>query len=197
MTSEIIKTANLSQADGGLYRYRLTRIWDSKNARRVVFVMLNPSTADADVDDPTIRKCMGFARQWNQQLRPGICGQQVREEIQFGGISVVNLFAWRATDPDDLLASPDPIGPDNDDYIRREAFTARAAGSIVVCAWGANRAAELVDPLPVSIPRFVTVSDILRKHGPENGILRIGPLTKDDRPRHPLYLPYSSTLEPL
>ncbi len=210
MTSEIIKTANLSEADGGIYRYRLARIWDHTNHRRVVFVCLNPSTADSEIDDPSVRKMMGFARQWNQQIKRfngGISGQTIRDEPQpFGGIVVVNLFAYRATDPKELLTAADPIGPDNDDYIRREVFAAHQAGSIVVCAWGANRAAELTDqnyscgPRAFNctklVPRYVVIAMLLNKHAPGR-CFRIGPPTKDGHPRHPLYLPYSSTLEPL
>src|SRR5689334_20041621 len=76
--SEIVKSAVLSPC--GLYRYRLTRRWGDGPA--LLFVMLNPSTADATEDDPTIRRCTGFAK---------------REGMP--AIEVVNLFAWRATDP--------------------------------------------------------------------------------------------------
>jgi hypothetical protein len=68
-------------SEDGRYRYRLWRLWDDL-APVMVWVMLNPSTADADLDDPTIRKCIGFAK-----------------ANRHGGIIVVNLFAWRATDP--------------------------------------------------------------------------------------------------
>lgn len=186
--NEITKTANLSQDDGGKYRYRLTRIWDVKNARRVVFVMLNPSTADADVDDPTIRKCMGFARLWGQQ-------KWIQQIGGFGGISVVNLFALRATDPAQLLKDRSPFGPDNDDYIRREVFAASAAGSIVVCAWGANKAAEIIDD-PISCSRRCDhVAHMIRRHGDRINTFRIGPTTKAGHPPHPLYLPYEMPLE--
>src|SRR5262245_19133112 len=83
----------------GLYRYWLTRTWDN-SLRRVCWVMLNPSTADAEQDDPTIRRCVGFARSWGA-----------------GGIIVVNLFAFRASDPKALLRAADPVGPDNDGHI--------------------------------------------------------------------------------
>jgi hypothetical protein len=101
----------------GTYRYRLLRIWDVTRPM-CVFVMLNPSTADASQDDPTIRKCVGFARRWG-------CG----------GIEVVNLFALRATDPREIRRHADPIGPDNDRHIR-EAVT--RPGAIVCLAWGTH-----------------------------------------------------------
>lgn len=103
-------------SDCGTYRYRLTRLWDP-HARPACFVMLNPSTADAKRDDPTIRRCVGFARAWG-------CG----------GIVVVNLFALRATDPAALHAATDPIGPANEGYIRG----AMVEGWPVVAAWGAH-----------------------------------------------------------
>lgn len=85
------------------------------------FVMLNPSTADADIDDPTIRRCMSFAR------REGA-----------GGIVVANQFAFRATEPDDLRKATDAFGPDNENALREVAAEAAATGMPIVCAWGAH-----------------------------------------------------------
>lgn len=103
----------------GEYRYWLTRDTGLLNARNdvAVFVMLNPSTADASADDPTIRRCIAFARSW------GCCG-----------LAVVNLYALRSTSPKNLWGHPDPVGPENDRHI---AEFAQRHGS-VVCAWGAN-----------------------------------------------------------
>lgn len=97
----------------GKYRYLLTRKWDI--GRDLTFVMLNPSTADADIDDPTIRKCIGFAQRFG-----------------YAGLQVVNLFAYRATKPKDCFAAADPIGPDNDEHI----YNVVVASPEVVCAWG-------------------------------------------------------------
>lgn len=102
-----------------VYRYALHRKWDANmfpTPGTVAFVMLNPSTADEREDDPTIRRCIGFARTW------GYCS-----------MTVVNLFALRSTDPAGLLDVADPVGPDNDLAIRDVA----ADAAHVVAAWGA------------------------------------------------------------
>lgn len=111
-TATIKKTAILS--DCRRYRYTLTREWDETRPR-VCWVMLNPSTADADVDDPTIRKCMKFS-----------------QRLGYGGLIVVNLYAFRATDPDDLHDADEPVGKDNVEYIERA--LAQTCGAIA--AWG-------------------------------------------------------------
>lgn len=109
------------------YRYQLTRNMDDlcaqMGAPRLPFLMLNPSTADAALDDPTIRRCKGFA------LRDG-----------YSGIVVVNLYALRSTDPSNLWVHDDPVGPDNDRYLVEVASLHPA----VVCAWGANAPKERV-----------------------------------------------------
>lgn len=82
---------------------------------KVTFVMLNPSTADAVADDPTIRRCIGFAQAWG-----------------FGALEVVNLYAYRATRPAELFAADDPVGPRNNRFVRAAARSA----ALVVAAWG-------------------------------------------------------------
>src|SRR5690606_33929820 len=110
----------------GRYRYSLTRHIPSllRWVRPVTFVMLNPSTADASEDDPTIRRCISFA-----------------ERIGGTELEVLNLFALRATDPKELLEAQrngvDPIGPENDEYLRRI-----SPMSTVIVAWGAHPAAR-------------------------------------------------------
>lgn len=112
------KTASISKS--GIYRYSLTRIWDSTvNALGVV--MLNPSTADASKDDPTIRRCIGFAK------RDG-----------YGGIHVCNLFAYRATKPADLMRATGRVGSHND-HALDTMFMLRPT---VLCAWGAQAGIE-------------------------------------------------------
>jgi len=102
------------------YRYHLWRRWATGPktpdfGRHATFIMLNPSTANADIDDPTIRKCCKFAKRWG-----------------YAGIEVVNLFAWRTIFPRDLYNTLRPIGEHNDETIRAWSF----ASSLVVCAWG-------------------------------------------------------------
>lgn len=119
-------------SDDGLYRYDLWRQWNGGAGRQVLWVMLNPSTADADLDDPTIRRCVSFSSAWG-----------------FNRLHVVNLFALRSTDPKALVtAGVDPIGPFNDDHIKYAAEDA----DLIVCAWGTkggllNRAAKVTQSL--------------------------------------------------
>lgn len=108
----MLKTAVISD---GVYRYELTRQWAEGPV--ACWVMLNPSTADADIDDPTIRRCMSFSKSWGA-----------------GGMKVVNLFALRATNPKELTRHIDPTGPLNKSYVG-EAITTSA---FTVVAWGAS-----------------------------------------------------------
>lgn len=103
----------------GQYRYKLSRTWSSEAGRRCTFVMLNPSTADAMEDDPTIRRCMGFAQRFH-------CV----------GLDVYNLFALRSTSPKALRVYADPVGPGNDDILRLAAQSAWP--DLWICAWGAH-----------------------------------------------------------
>lgn len=112
---------------GGTYRYRLWRRWGA--GATVLFVLLNPSTADAHRDDPTLRRCLGFARRWG-------CG----------GLEVVNLFALRSTDRRGLRAVADPVGPENDRHIGAAAHRA----GLVVAGWG--------EPAPDQRARAATVA---------------------------------------
>ncbi len=125
-----------SMSEDGRYRYRLWRqlpdpilnLPDAFWSRGTVcFIMLNPSTADAEIDDPTIRRCIGFAKRWS-----------------FERLEVVNLFAYRATRPRDLWNAfshgADIVGPENDEAIA----TAIHSSDRVVAAWGAIPPAHLV-----------------------------------------------------
>ncbi len=100
------------------YRYSLTRIWDA-TGERVLFVMLNPSTATEVQNDPTVERCERRAR-----------------ALGFGAFQVTNIFAWRDTDPKLMRAAADPVGPENDAAILMGCNWADQ----VVCAWGAHGA---------------------------------------------------------
>lgn len=112
LPAEIQRSA---QFDGtGIYRYRLTRLWNEA-LPELTFVMLNPSRADAQQDDPTLRRCIGLAVQWG-----------------YGGLVVVNLFAYCTASPQVLKAVVDPIGTNNDSHILHACQTAGP----VLLAWG-------------------------------------------------------------
>lgn len=106
-------------SDCGMYRYHLLRRWGPGKA--CVFAMLNPSTADATVDDPTIRRCIGFAK------REG-CDALV----------VVNAYGLRATDPKLLWTASDPVGPLNDRFVRLALDCAHRDDAPIIAAWGAH-----------------------------------------------------------
>ena len=150
------KDAFISQC--GQYRYLLMRVWDS-GLPVLIIIMLNPSTADALLDDPTIRRGIAFAR------REG-----------FGGIIVINLCAFRATQPDDMKKADDPIGPINDDQIRLLFELAASSGVPVLAAWGTNGTFRNRDT-EVRLIALETGVDLVC----------LG-TTKEGHPRHPLYV---------
>lgn len=98
----------------GDYRYLLWREWDDRG-KTVAFIMLNPSRADATVNDPTITRCLQFARSWG-----------------YGRLEVVNLFAYRTPHPSLLKQAAEPIGQENDEYILKTVFNSDRA----ILAWG-------------------------------------------------------------
>lgn len=99
------------------YRYMLERDWVKHPKRLCNFVMLNPSTADAKVLDPTVTRCVGYARDWG-----------------YDGLIVTNIFAFRSTNPKLLRAVDDPVGPDNDAAILAAAYRSE----LVIAAWGTH-----------------------------------------------------------
>lgn len=174
----------------GKYRYKLWREWrgshDPKHWRwlgakdgageplgeplSVLFVMLNPSTADGEQDDPTIRRCIGFARHWNYER-----------------MEVVNLFAYRATSPRDLFAAK-ARGEDVIGWQNQECFQDMVADAgIIVCAWGAN-----ADGLEYHVEE---VRGWLLHYG-DKPQLALG-FTKSGHPKHPLYVPLDAKLVPM
>jgi hypothetical protein len=163
-TTHVMRSARLSE--DGLYRYELARRWALGPTAR--FVMLNPSTADGTEDDPTIRRCVGFAR-----------------ALGCGALVVVNLFAYRATRPADLWRAADPIGPRNNLTILEVAEQARHAGGHLIAAWGAR--------VPES--RVEEVLGLLDAAGARHLLAALG-TTQTGAPRHPLYLPSSARPSP-
>ena len=149
----------------GKYRYHLWRIWDVDKAT-LCFVMQNPSTADATANDPTIEKCLHFAR------RDG-----------FGSISVRNVMAYRATDERELMKVADPFGPENWDHLR----SARNVSMLtrLVVAWGVPFGGKRLHR------HYVTAKSALLPQSP----YCLG-VTKDGHPKHPLFLKHSTEVIP-
>lgn len=151
----------------GVYRYSLGRMWaPDAETNTLPFIMLNPSTADANEDDPTIRKCVGFARR-----------------LGYTGIVVANLFAYRATDPADLKRAlregADVVGPHNDDALRLLLRISVMSGIGVVAAWGAHAP-------------DARVREVLAMEG-SRSLCTLG-LTAKGVPRHPLMLGYEGAV---
>lgn len=136
---------------GRKHRYVLWRIWDVSRAK-IMFIGLNPSTADENEDDPTIRRCINFAKDWG-------C---------YGGIYVLNLFAYRATKPRDMRLAADPIGADNDTCLINYGIKSSA----IVACWGSSGD---------YINRHTSVTNIFKE-------LWCFGRTKNGMPRHPLYV---------
>lgn len=145
------KTAHFSPCR--TYRYELRRIW-GPGCQLLAVIGLNPSTADETQDDPTIRRCIRYAKDWG-----------------LDGLVMLNLFAFRSTDPKALPKQGDAVGPLNDSCLKSVPVGERG---IVLCAWGANKFAET---------RSQEVLKLL-----EDQDLHVLGLTKAGAPRHPLYM---------
>lgn len=146
------------------YRYDLTRVWDATGAK-VLFVMLNPSTATERQNDPTVERCERRAR-----------------ALGFGAFRVCNIFAWRETDPKLMRAQTDPVGPENDAAI--------AAGcdwaDRVICAWGTHGAHLSRGPAVETLIRNTGAAPYhlgLTKHGHPRHPLYLA-YTTDPEPWH-------------
>lgn len=142
----------------GTYRYLLTRSWGDERGPKALWVMLNPSTANADLDDPTIRRCISFSKRFG-------CTR----------LAVVNLFAYRATDPKELEGKQVyRIGPENTTHVLRQLH--HEPPRHVVCAWGANMTANFIGK---------NMAGMIQRSGHTPMCLGT---TKSGAPRHPLYL---------
>lgn len=157
-------------SDCGQYRYRLHRRVTA-SVRIALFIMLNPSTADHEQDDPTIRRCIGFT-----------------QSLGCGMLEVVNLFAFRTKSPAVLKEAREPIGPDNDRHIHEACLETQLIGGTIICAWGTHGAYRGRGD---AVCRRLT-SEGFDLHSLEE--------TQGGHPKHPLYikgtakpLPYRGT----
>lgn len=148
------------------YRYLLTRTWDEAG-RRALFILLNPSTATETQNDPTVERCERRAR-----------------ALGFGAFRVVNIFAFRTTDPRVMRAQADPVGPENDGAIQQSLDWAGGPDHRIICAWGTHGA---------HLDRGAAVERLLRASG--RPLFHLG-LTQAGAPRHPLYIGYDRQPEP-
>lgn len=162
--SDLFRERSAVLSPNGVYRYRLDRVVGTGRATMAV-IMVNPSTADHESDDPTIRRLVGFA-----------------ERMRFGRLVVGNLFAFRATDVGRLRDADDPVGPENDRHL--EAILNYA--SVAVAGWGRR------DKLPVPLrQRWIAIADMaLRLRVP----IQCWGTADDGHPRHPLFVPYDEPL---
>jgi len=127
----LLVNKNATFSDCRKYRYTLSRTWNGKK-KTILFIGLNPSTANEKIDDPTIRRCINYAQNWG-----------------YGSLLMVNLFAYRATMPSELKNVKNPIGNDNDLHI----IELSKKADIAVAAWGnegtlLNRDKEVKKILP-------------------------------------------------
>lgn len=150
------KSARISEC--GKYRYQLSRVWDMA-LPSVCFMMLNPSTADAENDDNTIKRCIEFARSWG-----------------YGSLYVVNLYAYRSRHPQDLLVVSDPIGSKNLLHV----ITIASKCEKIICAWGNS---PIVNRIQKNYPDYLPLK-VIPTHK-----LHCLALANDGTPKHPLYLP--------
>ena len=151
-------------SDDRVYRYTLWREWDIlfvSEPRFVNFICLNPSTATEILDDPTIRRCMRFSKRWG-----------------YDGMCITNIFAYRATKPVNMMVQEDPIGPDNDNWLRQVASDA----DLIIAAWSGHAGFK---------DRSTEVRTLLRELGKPVHYLRMGEGINPE-PWHPLYLPNST-----
>lgn len=132
------------------WRYWLLREWDSSLPQLTV-IGLNPSTADETLDDPTIRRCIGYAKAWG-----------------LGSLVMLNLFAYRATNPREMKTALDPIGPDNDAFLRMN------SDGVLLAAWGTHGT-------------FRQRGDEVRRLLSARPLHCLG-VTANGQPKHPLYL---------
>lgn len=153
-----------------IYRYSLVRRW--AEGLVVLWIMLNPSTADATQLDPTLGRVLGFTQAWAYGYPDLVAPANAPRENRFAGFEVCNAYGLRSTDPKRLRQVSDPVGPGNDEAIRRA--VARAA--IIVVGWGGGCKSS----------REREIYDLIRAAGRAPLCLRA---IKSGAPEHPLYVP--------
>lgn len=141
-------------SDCRAYRYALWRTWDESKPY-AMFIGLNPSTADETEDDPTIKRCIAFARDWG-----------------YGGLCMANLFAFRATEPSEMMRAENPVGPENDEWLKNLS----SGAGVIIAAWGNSgsyrgRSKEILS----TFPKLMCIK-----------------LNQSGEPAHPLYQPSSA-----
>ena len=147
-----------------VYRYTLTRQWD--DGKCIAWLMFNPSSATAESDDPTIRKCIGFSRRWG-----------------YGRLVIVNLYAVRSSDPSRVKRLTDPVGPLNNYWITKAVSEARE----VVCAWGCAQHLSTINS---------RIHEAINLIVPDDCPLICLGYRKDGHPRHPLMVSYDTPRQP-
>lgn len=170
-----VHVANGEFSPDQVYRYWLLRVWGVPGCSLLTVIGMNPSSADSDHDDRTVRRCIGFARDYG-----------------YGGLLMLNAWAVRGTDPATLREDDNPVGPANDAWIREVASSAtwetngyRYGLPRVVAAWGNNGSLN---------QRGAEVANMCRRHGRD---LWCFGTTKRGHPKHPLYLPSDTVMERL
>ena len=148
-------------SDCRTWRYRLSQIWD-EDKPALYWLMLNPSTADELKNDPTVERCERRARMWN-----------------YGGSVGFNIFAYRATDPKNMRATTDPVGPENDKWLRE--LAAMSQRVTVIGGWGEHGKHR---------ERGQAVLDIFKS---AQGRLHALKINASGNPAHPLYIGYDKT----
>ena len=141
------------------WRYHLQQVWDESRPN-LLWLMLNPSTADETQNDPTVERCEMRAHMWN-----------------YGGVEVYNIFAFRATDPKNMKAAEDPVGPENDKWLAK--FAIKSQQTLAIAGWGNHGSHQ---------NRNRDVIKILNQKMADVKALKIN---ASGDPKHPLYIGYS------
>jgi len=164
-TTNLTTTAGATVSACGTYRYHLWRSWD-ENRPHLTFLMLNPSTADALSDDPTLRRISKISR-----------------EFGYGGVDVLNLYAFRSPHPSILAKAKSPHGPHQTHYLSQQIIKLQNTQTPLVLAWG-NHA------------KTADTQDILHRLTQAEITLTTLGLTKQHQPMHPLFSPTPPKLYP-